>query len=49
LDVQNGIKLREWRLRLDVRKKFLRGGEALAQFAQRSYGCPIPEGFQDQA
>jgi len=35
---------REGRFRLDVRKKILHheGGEALAQFAQRSCGCLLP-------
>ena len=27
---------------------YSQGGEALAQTAQRSCGCPIPEGTQDQ-
>jgi len=37
------------RFRLDVGGSFsLRGGEALAQTAQRSCGCPIPGGVQGQ-
>ncbi|GAB0188081.1 hypothetical protein GRJ2_001273400 [Grus japonensis] len=46
----NGIKLRKCRFRLDIRKKFFYDecGEALAQVAQRSCGCPIPGSVQDQ-
>ena len=44
----NGFKLKEGRLRLEVRKKvFTHSGEALEQVAQRTSGCPIPGGVQD--
>jgi len=38
----NGFKLQEGRYRLDIKKEILcyEGGEALAQVAQRSCGCP---------
>ena len=46
----DGFKLKEGRCRLDIRKKlFTEGGEALAQVALRSCGCPIPGGVQGQA
>ncbi|GAB0189220.1 mitochondrial enolase superfamily member 1 [Grus japonensis] len=40
----NGFKLKEGRLRLDVRKKFftVKSGEVLEQVAQRGCGGPIP-------
>jgi len=33
---------------LDIGKKFFEGGEALAQVAQRSCGCPLPGNVQGQ-
>jgi len=46
-----GFNLEDGRLRLDIRKiLYSEGGEALAQVAQRSCGCPIiPGGVQGQA
>ena len=47
-----GFKLKESRFILNVRKKFFtilhKGGEASAQVAQRSCGCPIPGGIHSQ-
>ena len=46
----NSFKLKEGRFRLDIQRKFFtQCGEALAQAAQRSCGCPIPGGVQGQA
>jgi len=43
-------KPRQRRFRLDFRKKFfIQNGEALAQVAQKSCGCPIPGGVQGKA
>jgi len=45
----NGFKLKEGKFRLDIRKKLhYEGGEALAQVAQRSCGCPLPGSVQGQ-
>ena len=40
----NGLKVKEGRFKLDVRKKnlYCEGGEALEQVSQRSCGCPLP-------
>ena len=48
--IGNGFKLKESKFRLYVRIKILysESDEALAQAAQRSCGCPIPRGAQDQ-
>ena len=47
----NGFKLKEGRFRFGIRKKLFynKGGEALAQVAQRGGGCPIPGDTQGQA
>jgi len=47
----NGFKLKEDRFRLDTRRKLIysEGGEALAQVAQRSCGCPLHGSVQGQA
>jgi len=48
--IGNSFKLKESKIRLYVRIKILysKSDEALAQAAQRSCGCPIPRGAQDQ-
>jgi len=40
----NGFKLKESKLRLNIKKKFSydKGGETLAQVAQRGGRCPLP-------
>ena len=46
-----GFKLKEERFRLDIRISFFhsKGGEALAQVAQRGGGCPVCGDSQGQA
>jgi len=52
--MENSFKLKDGRFRLDIRRKFFfqmaskKHGEALAQAAQRSCGCPIPGCVQGQ-
>jgi len=45
----NGFKLKEGRFRLKKETVYCEGGEALAQVAQRSCGCPLPGSVQGQA
>ena len=47
----NGIKLKEERFTVDIRKTFYnKGSEVLEQIAQRHGGCPpCPQGHQGQA
>ena len=44
----NGLKLRQGRLRLDIKNKFFHteGGNTLEQVAQGGCGCPIPGDIQ---
>jgi len=42
----NGLKLHQGRCSLDIRKKFLRNGQALEQAAHGGGGAPIPGGVQ---
>ena len=46
----SGFKLKEGKFRLDIRNTFFykEGGEALAQVAQRSCGCPLRGSVQGQ-
>ena len=45
----NSFKPKEGRFRLDIRKKlYYECGEALAQAAHRSCGCPLPGSVQGQ-
>ena len=49
LSLNSGFKLKEGKFRLYVRRQFFtQCDETLAQAAQRSCGCPIPEGAQGQ-
>jgi len=42
----NGLQLHQGKFRLDIRKNFCKGGQALEQAAQVGGGVPIPRGVQ---
>ena len=45
----NGLKLRQWRFRLDIEDFFHSDGcDMLERVAQEGCGCPIPGGTQGQ-